>query len=245
MAAVAADLPLLADADPRAALSRAAGQRGITTAGGRPLAFVAADDAPPRTPYEAHIAASGRVPTRLNAHDLLNALAWLAFPRSKARLNALQSAAIARDGVGAYRGGLRDAATLFDENGAVLATEDAWIVQCLRERRWRELFIDGRARWDGVRVLAFGHALMEKLSTPYKGITAHVLVVVRPASTGSSELDVEMANSLGEDFRTKALLPLPVLGIPRWWAANEDPAFYDDSFVFRAARAGSAGTPRG
>jgi hypothetical protein len=115
----------------------------------------------------------------------------------------------------------------------------------LRERRWRELFIDGRARWDGVRVLAFGHALMEKLSTPYKAITAHVLVVARPASTGRSELDVEMANSLGEDFSTKVLLPLPVLGIPRWWPANEDPAFYDDASVFRAARAGSAGTPRG
>ena len=177
MAAVAADLPLLAAADPRAALSRAATERGITTASGRPLEFVAADDAPPRTAYEAHIAASGRVPTRLNAHDLLNALAWLAFPRSKARLNELQSAAIARDGVGARRGGLRDAATLFDENGVVLATDDAWLVQCLRERRWRELFIDGRARWDGVRVLAFGHALMEKLASPYKAITAHVLVL--------------------------------------------------------------------
>jgi len=245
MAAVAADLPLLAAADPRTALSRAATERGIATASGRPLEFVAADDAPLRTAYEAHIAASGRVPTRLNAHDLLNALAWLAYPRSKARLNALQSAAIARDGIGAHRGGLRDAATLFDENGAVLATEDPWIEQCLRERRWRELFIDGRARWDGVRVLAFGHALVEKLSTPYKAITAHVLVVARPVLTGTSELDVEVANLLGEDFSTMALLPLPVLGIPRWWPANEDPAFYDDAFVFRAARAGSAGTPRG
>lgn len=245
MAAVAADLPLLAAADPRAALSRAALERGITTASGRPLEFVAADDAPPRTAYEAHIAASGRVPTRLNAHDLLNALAWLAFPRSKARLNALQSAAIARDGVSARRGGLRDAATLFDENGAVLATDDAWLVQCLRERRWRELFIDGRARWDGVRVLAFGHALMERLALPYKAITAHVLVVLRPASATSSKLDVEVAGLLDEDFGTTALLPLPVLGIPRWWAANDDPAFYDDAFVFRAARVGSVGAPRG
>ena len=43
----------------------------------------------------------------------------------------------------------------------------------------------------------------------------------------------------------RALLPLPVLGIPRWWVANEDPAFYDDAFVFRAARVGSVNTPRG
>jgi hypothetical protein len=245
MAAVAADLPLLAASDPRAALSRAAHQRGITTASGLPLVFVAADDAPASTAYEAHIAATGRVPTRLNAHDLLNALAWLAFPRSKARLNALQWAAIARDGVGACRGGLRDAATLVDESGAILATEDPWVVHCLRERRWRELFTDGRARWDGVRVLAFGHALMEKLATPYKAITAHVLVVPRPASTEPGELDADVANSLDENLVTSTLMPLPVLGIPRWWAANEDPAFYDDALVFRAARAGSAGTPRG
>ena len=245
MVAVAADLSLLAASDPRAALSRAARRRGVTTASGRPLEFVAADDAAPRTAYEAHIAASGRVPTRLNAHDLLNALVWLAFPRSKARLNALQSSAIARDGVGACRGGLRDAATLFDENGAILATEDPWVVQCLRERRWRELFIERRTRWDGVRVLAFGHALMEKLASPYKGITAHVLVVPRPASTDPGELDVDVANILDEGLVTSALMPLPVLGIPRWWTANEDPAFYDDALVFRAARAGSAGTPRG
>lgn len=245
MAAIAADLPLLAAADPRAALSQAARQRGITTAHGSPIEFVAGDDAPPHTAYEAHIAASGRVPTRLNAHDLLNALVWLAFPHTKARLNLLQAAAIARDGVGACRGALRDAATLFDENGAILVTEDPWIGQRLRERRWSELFIDGRARWDSVRVLAFGHALIEKLASPYKAITAHVLVLSRPASIDGGERDTEVANTLDDDFCTAALLPLPVLGIPRWWAANEDSAFYDDPSVFRAARAGSAGTPRG
>ncbi len=86
---------------------------------------------------------------------------------------------------------------------------------------------------------------MEKLASPYKAITAHVLVLPRPASTDRSELDAAVAGSLGEDFGTTALLPLPVLGIPRWWAANEDPAFYDDAFVFRTARVGSVGTPRG
>jgi hypothetical protein len=31
--------------------------------------------------------------------------------------------------------------------------------------------------------------------------------------------------------------PLPVLGIPGWAPGNEEPAFYDDTAVFRAGRA--------
>jgi hypothetical protein len=55
-------------------------------------------------PYEAGIARTGRVPTRANLHDFFNALIFLHFPRAKAQLNRLQSAALARDGVGAVRG---------------------------------------------------------------------------------------------------------------------------------------------
>jgi hypothetical protein len=44
---------------------------------------------------------------------------WLRFPQAKRRLNELQ-AEIARGGTGATRVPLRDALTLFDENGAVL-----------------------------------------------------------------------------------------------------------------------------
>ena len=32
-----------------------------------------------------------------------------------------------------------------------------------------------------------------------------------------------------------AVVPLPVLGIPGWWPANEDPDFYVDNRVFRPA----------
>jgi len=32
------------------------------------------------------------------------------------------------------------------------------------------------------------------------------------------------------------LHPLPLLGVPGWWPANADPAFYDDPAVFRRAR---------
>ena len=32
------------------------------------------------------------------------------------------------------------------------------------------------------------------------------------------------------------LMPLPVLGIPGWWAQNENPDFYSDPVVFRPAK---------
>ncbi|MFN7122209.1 MAG: DUF3025 domain-containing protein, partial [Hydrogenophaga sp.] len=34
----------------------------------------------------------------------------------------------------------------------------------------------------------------------------------------------------------KPFTPLPVLGVPGWWPANEDAGFYADASVFRAPR---------
>ena len=118
------------------------------------------------------------MPTRDNRHDFFNALVWLAFPRTKARLNALQAQAIAATGIGAQRGPLRDAATLIDENAVLLVTRRADIVDALRRHDWHALFVEQRRRLGAeVRPVVFGHALMEKLSAPYKAITAHALPV--------------------------------------------------------------------
>lgn len=227
---------LAAAPDPLAQLNRRAAARGLRTGAGRPLVFAAADDAPHGVAYESHIAATGRVPTRLNQHDLLNALAWLAFPRAKARLNALQAAEIERCGVAADRGALRDAATVFDENGVLLVTEDDDLQDRLRAHDWRGAFVERRAAWDGVRVLCFGHALLEKLAAPYKGITGHAFIVSLPASSPREQIDAEAAAGIDARFTTAALTPLPVLGVPGWWRGNEEIAFYDDDKVFRPAR---------
>src|SRR5690606_3227669 len=100
---------------------------GIQTSRGKPLRFVA-----PREPtdrdrryYELHIADTGEVETRAeNWHDLFNALAWLSFPRAKAAINAQHAAILeARgDAEARHRGSERDALTLFDEGGVVVAT---------------------------------------------------------------------------------------------------------------------------
>ena len=189
--------------------------------------FVAQAALPANEPYEAFIARTGQVPTRDNLHDLFNGLMWLQQPILKARLNALQADEIGRAGIGKQRGPLRDALTLFDESGALLCGPPALIdalIEALRRRDWRDLFIGQRDHWAQARLSIFGHALLEKLATaPRKALTAQVLIGDPLAMTPA-------------DWASKPFLPLPVLGVPGWWPANEEPGFYDDAAVFRPLR---------
>lgn len=219
-----------------AAVNRQAEARGITTAAGVSIVFAPPDDAPAGCAYETHIARTGRVPTRSNRHDVFNALAWLVFPRTKARLNALQSTAIERAGVGATRGPLRDAATVFDENGVVLATRVGRVVDELRARHWHEAFVARRAEWGAVGVRVFGHALMDKLVAPYKALTAHAVVVALAPTATPEEVDQALAERLDARLTSTDFVPLPVMGIPDWCEANREASYYADASVFRPAR---------
>jgi hypothetical protein len=218
------------------AINARLGREGRSNAAGHPLQLVAATDAPRGVPYESHIAATGRIPTRDNRHDLLNALIWLAFPRAKARLNALQAAVIARDGIKSERGALRDAATLFDENGVVMVTPNAQLVTTLRQHRWRAAFVEQRGAWTNVRVWVFGHALMSRLTSPYKSITGHAVHLALRATATLEEVDCTLQERLDARLAPSAFFPLPVLGIPGWSAASEHQDYYEDTSVFRPSR---------
>lgn len=221
--------------DWRGELNSAARERGIVNSRGQPITF-AAGDAAADEPYEVFIARTGCVPTRANLHDFFNALVFLQFPGSKAQLNRLQSTAIARDGVRAGRGPVRDAATLIDENAVLLVTLRYDLVQSLRAHDWPTLFARQRGAWgDEVTVLAFGHALLEKLVRPYKAITAHALHVPLAAGASLAQVDQRLAAALDDDLSPQHLMPLPVLGIPAWCAQNNDASFYSDAAVFRPA----------
>jgi hypothetical protein len=198
----------------------------IRLAAGR-LRFVDASELPADRAYESHIALTAAVPTRDNRHDLFNGLVWLAFPALKRRLNELQAAEIAVHGVGPARGPLRDALTLFDENGALL-TAPPPLIHALRQRDWQQLFVTHRDAWQGAELTLFGHALLDKLTAPRKPITAHVLIVDEGADP--------LASFDADRVAAKPFAALPVLGVPGWWDANEAPAFYDDAAVFRPAR---------
>ncbi|MDR7379709.1 hypothetical protein J2X19_004405 [Rhodoferax ferrireducens] len=207
----------------------------LHAAGSAPVRFVPQADLPPGEPYERYIHQTRCVPTRDNLHDFFNGLCWLQFPQTKTRLNQLQAAEIAAAGVQPLRGPVRDALTVFDENAAfLLAPPPLW--DALRARDWRRLFVTLRPLWSEAQLLLFGHALLEKLVYPRKPIVAHVYCA--PAAIYSvANLDAEVAAQLSAaGLAGKPFAPLPVLGVPGWWAENAEPAFYADAEVFRPPR---------
>ncbi len=205
-----------------------AGTEAIALRAGR-LRFVEQRALPAGEAYESFIARTACVPTRGNLHDFFNGLAWLAQPALKRRLNELQADQIASATKGAARGAVRDALTLFDENAALLQAPPV-LLGALRRRDWTALFVTHRSAWAEARIELFGHALIEKLVRPRKAITAHVLVV----PSGCEVMGEWLADTLlPRQLATQPFLPLPVLGLPGWWAANESPDFYRDDAVFR------------
>ena len=200
-----------------------------------PVRFVPQERLPPDQAYEQFIFETGTVPTRDNLHDFFNGLCWLRFPLTKQKLNRLQAAQITEAGITPLRGPVRDALTVFDENAAFLsAPQPLW--DALVERDWQQLFVGLRPLWQQVRLVLFGHALLEKLVYPRKPVTAHIYRA-QPAMNSIAELDAWVAADLSADkLAAKPFTPLPVLGVPGWWPENENFSFYDDSFVFRPPR---------
>ncbi len=204
-----------------------------------PVRFVPQEESQGAAAYESFIWQNKTVPTRDNLHDFFNGLVWLSFPKIKARLNELQAAAIAAAGVTQHRGKLRDALTLFDENAAFLIEplSASPLLQAIQNKAWQEAFITRRADWASATLVIFGHALLEKLVTPRKAMTAHVFCPFSPlhALDDASLDDVITTRLAPEHLATKPYAPLPVMGVPGWCIENEEAAFYIDAAVFRAA----------
>lgn len=230
------------------AFNASAAALGLTNHRGLPLRFVPQAELPEGAAYEEFIGATGCVPTRDNLHDFFNGLVWQTFPLIKRELNALQAAQIAQAGVGKSRGPARDAATIFDENAALLLVRDdaegSALVEALRGHCWHEALVERRAMFGrDAELWLFGHALMEKLVAPRKAITAHVRVVQAPASFFTMAwderrdwIDRQVAAQLEQHgLAAGGFTPLPVLGVPGWWP-DQDAAFYADTGVFRAKR---------
>ncbi|HUQ29196.1 MAG TPA: DUF3025 domain-containing protein [Usitatibacter sp.] len=212
----------------------------VTTSRGVPLRFV-----PPRERtdrerryYELRIAETGEVETRPeNWHDLFNALVWIAFPRSKATINA-QHAAILEEGGEAEakrRGPARDALTVFDEGGVIVATDAAQLKQLIVDFEWKELFWRRRPELEArMRFFAFGHALYEKGLDPYIGMVAKTVFV--PFTDDTAAADALLAAHFCDRARfpsPKCMAPMPVLGVPGWHPDTSIESFYDDAKHFR------------
>jgi len=197
-----------------------------------PLRFVAPSPADPY--YEVHLYETGCVATRSeNWHDLFNALVWLAYPRTKAVINALHARQIPLEG--GRRGRLRDLLTIFDEGGAIVASDDAGLVAMIRDFRWRELFWDSRARvLSDLRFTVIGHAVLEKAREPWAGITCKALFVDARCNP-----DLAAANWLeahAQQGTPHLLAPLPIFGYPGWLPESASADFYHDERYFRPFR---------
>jgi hypothetical protein len=198
----------------------------------------------PALAYERRIATTGEVATRPgNLHDACNALAWLAFPMTKAALNAIHTAATVAD-TGNGRDRRRDAATLLDESGMIVACADAELHELWRTHQWRAAFWDRRvAVAERMRAVVIGHGLLAKLAAPFRGITARVLVLALDGAALPADpalvapvLDAAAAAAIDAGrlaFAPEELLALPIAALPGWDMEASGARLFDDTAVFR------------
>ncbi|WP_186474975.1 DUF3025 domain-containing protein [Psychrobacter sp. KCTC 72983] len=221
------------------------------------LQFVSQNALPEGEAYEYFIGTTGNIPTRDNLHDLFNGSIWLTFPKTKAVLNYYHMLEIAKQGISERRGRVRDTITVFDENGAVLVTADPNIGEALVDFDWQSSLVRPRDKWDDptqpddsaqAAVYIFGHALLEQLLYPRKPLCAHSIVIhvsqrffTLPLAERIRFLDDKVAEYMDtllskDEVTPRQLAPLPILGVPHFWAENAVPDFYEDSYVFRSGR---------
>lgn len=197
--------------------------------------------------YEQIIFEDKGIPTRAcNWHDFYNACIWRLFPHTKRQLNILHMQDIADHGV-SPRTPRRDRITHFDECGVVLAYSDGEIPELLAQHQWQDAFHTRRQQWGNtVRAYVFGHANYEMLMRPHIGLTGKWLGVkvtdgfwqdalsqqYRYLDSAVAEYaEAESSFRVKQDFK-----PLPLLGIPAWWAANQQADFYHNRHYFRPKR---------
>lgn len=210
-----------------------------TSALGAPVRFVSASHQASALAYEQRILERGEVATREGDwHDFFNALAWMAYPRTKAALNASHCV----DGVAAAgtRSRCRDALTLLDESGIVVRCTDANLIGLWREHQWRALFWDQRdAVARSFEVAVIGHGLLVKLLQPFRSITGRALLLTRApdrADDSRATLDTDAAAAIaaaGTALTPEVLLPLPVAALPGWDTERLGAELFDDAAVFR------------
>ncbi len=236
-----------------AALNERSQALGVCSLSGAPVTFVAPAPRSIELGYEVRIYRDGAIDTRAGSwHDLFNALAWLSFPQTKAMLNARHYALMAHQAPGSVRGTARDVLTLFDEGGILVASASEELSALLRAEQWKALFWQRRADVKRLmRFYVFGHSIMEKALSPYRGITAKALIVpVDEAFLFAEErsqraiLDMAAKSRFSGDEllgSTRSLGPLPILGIPGWDPANTVATYYDDTRQFRPPRDSAIG----
>jgi len=195
--------------------------------------------------YEQRIYEQGLVPTRsCNWHDFFNSLIYLLFPLTKKEMNRLHVEHIRQFG-SHKRSRCRDAITLLDECGVIIAYQDEALVNDLTNHRWHSAFVEKRDCWGKTATaIMIGHANYEKAIDPFIGFTGKALYLKVTSKFFCMDmweqyryLDTMLSQNLESLMQDNSnLFPLPILGVPGWWPANESEAFYDNQQYFRPKR---------
>lgn len=224
--------------------------RPVESAGGIPLRFV--ETRAGNGGYEDMVYTHGTVPTRPDDwHDFFNALVWMRFPLIKRELNRRHRRGILsqrRTGE-TQRGPLRDAATLFDESGVIVASSDPALAELLRRHEWHELFWRRRDAVNRrMRFLVVGHATYDQLRAPFFGLCGKAVFcetddafIDLDADRQAQQMDATLAAAWAREDKflsPRELAPLPLLGIPGVSAENERESYYLDTRQFRPLRFG-------
>ncbi|MGH8690062.1 MAG: DUF3025 domain-containing protein, partial [Burkholderiales bacterium] len=83
-----------------------------------------------------------------------------------------------------------------------------------------------------MRIVVFGHAVLEKALEPWPGVTCKAIVV--PEATDPDAAALAWLDRLAPGASPRMLWPLPIFGFPGW--LPQDEAFYDDARYFRPLR---------
>ncbi len=214
-----------------------------------PVSFIAASAMDAAVAYESQIIAQREVPTRMNHHDLLNALMWVTYPNAKWAISQQHLAVVQTRGEieKKQRSPRRDALTGFDESGVVVLSSQPALLQMIRDFKWSELFVDYReVVQKNARLHIFGHGLYEALHSPHIGLTGKAILINTPQTLIDASFTeqtqftdqylLQMLSDATMLANARALSPLPLLGWPGWFSANEDAAFYNNTQYFRPGR---------
>ncbi len=210
---------------------------------GKPLRFVA------QTPalladglhYESRIYHTGAIATRENSwHDLFNVLMWLDRRQIKSAINT----AYTEDQTPVClktRSRRQYALTHFDEAGAVVVVPDTTLLPWWDQHDWQQLLLHHRPQWQtDVRIVLFGHALLEHFLLPGILPVAKCLVVQTTCRD-----ECQILEMIGRAIRTNQALtdpqelrPLPLSGCGGWHPESHQAIFFNEAPCFRPLRAG-------
>jgi hypothetical protein len=198
-----------------------------------------------------------------NWHDLFGALIWCLFPNTKTLLNQLHMQEIKLHGQqqrSKLRNKLTlldECGVILAYSPA--ATE---LIEQLQQHQWQAAFVSQRHCWSTpsahscangsasdclaraqLMPLMFGHANYEMATQPFIGLTGKLVALpvtddFWQLSLGQRYAAIDKALSLqiaNSDYLLQAaqLTPLPLLGVPGWYAANTEADFYLDQQYFR------------